>query len=1026
MFACQHLAQTISVLWTGEPLQHSKTINFVLNIFKKILLNPKDAKYGNLNLRRVQKRIETTPNVIHLLFKAGFIESPDRTRLLWIYSDENYHSLKTVNDSVERKIMTKEPQNESPKSVLQTQLYDENAISALLEMGLNRDDCIMASQLAANYKDPTSIFEALAGLLPTLKDPNPPPKQDKPVPMFNNDTLAHVLCSQALSQYFHMNSQAMRQSLASDQNNMQKLEQLRNEILSMEPTRLDWHQPHVSEDDLCRCCPDYSKIRPTRQDIAARNNQNDFKYFNGMALLNAMQQGTVIRETLNITCSALDTCPGLTTICAVLQRYQWFVASHQIDHEKNVKFADYFGDDYNGVHTLNNFHHLLFDHHAQFEDIYDALINEMSIGCSLQKCQVIRRHYRDRLTDNDCGSDEVMESMELSLLDKIHCYYLHSFDIGYKFRKHVQDKLWNERRHESHDEENKENDAIENDTHNSLDGAIHTLITSNRRSYEAVEGLDRILNGNNRFHTEMDEKTDGMTYDHGRRFFYWDYYRNVDQVNDPVLLQYDFIGGAGFQRGRGDEIEANIGYSVKDWYIKQKYNNLKAELLQNHICKISTGVWQHDLAKATQHSKTDHAKSMKSRDVQTYGIRASQPLSLFHILAMMSYCNHDVLQAKFSGTFRQNPNESDDAFKQRHRHFAHFARLLREVVECYGQQNIDGPNCHNQILFHGVSQQAQFQTINPCFKGPVSATTAYAVALGFSLCTDLAGTGNGCVIQFRLNKTWLYQRGLMRSNQSTASFLDVEWLSDYPNEQERFFIGGYARFSIESIVMWPNINYEKYLTAMRAIWQKIGYLHISPPILSNCTTKLAYKMLSHEFHRYWPNNKHYDSFNAMDEYAEKLFHNFCINLRVVWFFAMKRGCGTYEKMDKFLDHMFLYDNGMPKLKETMTLFPSATEIRIKTNCNGTSKDNVQMISNHSFWKLLLVDLKQTSSLTELIVEFSSNAKCADVIKTMGEQYATQLNRIGWKVAHGTSQRYANPDHTLIIEADKPSRKVVTD
>eukprot|EP01083_Nonionella_stella_P067564 178774_1 len=784
------LAQTISVLWTGEPLQHSKTINFVLNIFKKILLNPKDAKYGNLNLRRVQKRIETTPNVIHLLFKAGFIESPDRTRLLWIYSDENYHSLKTVNDSVERKIMTKEPQNESPKSVLQTQLYDENAISALLEMGLNRDDCIMASQLAANYKDPTSIFEALAGLLPTLKDPNPPPKQDKPVPMFNNDTLAHVLCSQALSQYFHMNSQAMRQSLASDQNNMQKLEQLRNEILSMEPTRLDWHQPHVSEDDLCRCCPDYSKIRPTRQDIAARNNQNDFKYFNGMALLNAMQQGTVIRETLNITCSALDTCPGLTTICAVLQRYQWFVASHQIDHEKNVKFADYFGDDYNGVHTLNNFHHLLFDHHAQFEDIYDALINEMSIGCSLQKCQVIRRHYRDRLTDNDCGSDEVMESMELSLLDKIHCYYLHSFDIGYKFRKHVQDKLWNERRHESHDEENKENDAIENDTHNSLDGAIHTLITSNRRSYEAVEGLDRILNGNNRFHTEMDEKTDGMT--------------------------------------------------------------------------------------------------------------------------------------------------------------------------------------------------------------------------------------------FRLNKTWLYQRGLMRSNQSTASFLDVEWLSDYPNEQERFFIGGYARFSIESIVMWPNINYEKYLTAMRAIWQKIGYLHISPPILSNCTTKLAYKMLSHEFHRYWPNNKHYDSFNAMDEYAEKLFHNFCINLRVVWFFAMKRGCGTYEKMDKFLDHMFLYDNGMPKLKETMTLFPSATEIRIKTNCNGTSKDNVQMISNHSFWKLLLVDLKQTSSLTELIVEFSSNAKCADVIKTMGEQYATQLNRIGWKVAHGTSQRYANPDHTLIIEADKPSRKVVTD
>eukprot|EP00483_Globobulimina_turgida_P010495 UN10516 len=169
--------------------------------------------------------------------------------------------------------------------------------------------------------------------------------------------------------------------------------------------------------------------------------------------------------------------------------------------------------------------------------------------------------------------------------------------------------------------------------------------------------------------------------------------------------------------------------------------------------------------------------------------------------------------------------------------------------------------------------------------------------------------------------------------------MDVVWLSAYPNEQERFFIGGYSRFYIESIVMTPELdNYCEYITAMRGIWQKIGYLDtFCPPVLSDIASHLCWRMLSHEFNRYWPNNKNYRSWPSMPDYIDTLFHNFCINLREVNFFAMTRGCSTYEKLDNVLDCLFVYDDGIPKLKETMILFPAATYIIIRTNSNQKSE-----------------------------------------------------------------------------------------
>ena len=63
----------------------------------------------------------------------------------------------------------------------------------------------------------------------------------------------------------------------------------------------------------------------------------------------------------------------------------------------------------------------------------------------------------------------------------------------------------------------------------------------------------------------------GSIYDAGHRFFYWPYYKDIDE-------EYNVLGvGSG-----GDQwLEGNEGYSIKYWYIPQKYEDLKQELFYN-------------------------------------------------------------------------------------------------------------------------------------------------------------------------------------------------------------------------------------------------------------------------------------------------------------------------------------------------------------------------------------------------------------------------------------------------------------
>eukprot|EP01084_Bolivina_argentea_P295340 508428_1 len=82
----------------------------------------------------------------------------------------------------------------------------------------------------------------------------------------------------------------------------------------------------------------------------------------------------------------------------------------------------------NTIKLLNHYLHFL-DAHNDGES-FEIISNKLSI-CNISNCNAIKRNYRNRNDRNNL----LNISTEQQIIDKIHCYISHSYDIGYRMRE---------------------------------------------------------------------------------------------------------------------------------------------------------------------------------------------------------------------------------------------------------------------------------------------------------------------------------------------------------------------------------------------------------------------------------------------------------------------------------------------------------------------------------------------------------------------------------------------------------------
>eukprot|EP00483_Globobulimina_turgida_P003057 UN03062 len=105
----------------------------------------------------------------------------------------------------------------------------------------------------------------------------------------------------------------------------------------------------------------------------------------------------------------------------------------------------------NAVELIDNFNITIDETISNdFETIYQMILFQISSSsCNVALCTMIQRNNRDRITKYGIsniyyGIKDEKKIIILQLLDKMHCFFMHSFDFGLKFTKNELNSIYNQ------------------------------------------------------------------------------------------------------------------------------------------------------------------------------------------------------------------------------------------------------------------------------------------------------------------------------------------------------------------------------------------------------------------------------------------------------------------------------------------------------------------------------------------------------------------------------------------------------
>eukprot|EP01084_Bolivina_argentea_P189769 326278_1 len=619
----QEAITEVSIAQHVEQDLNEKDAKFLLKIFNKIIYNPNNKKYQNLNGEKVINTCSNNILCMQILLDAGFKEQQKDKRL--IFDPNKLDTLKAMYAKLKQRFDNSFPEKQNNEE--QKQFTTNNDSSTLMS---KLDE--INSMIQNNPEFRSLIVNSSIDPLQTRMKLNP------------NDPATRKLVEAVSNQLFNTPQ-----------------DHVVNKIL-----KNAGQSPNQGIMQEIRMNTMYKDVDPTRKPSALQLDTLLAK----IPQMNLMNAGNVeilkdIHQTIN---DVIDV---------------------PLNENQNIKHI--YHDDYDNSSLLNDFHHLLFNHDNQLEDIYDNLTQFQK--CNASNCFIMRRNYRNRERNNGIrlrkmyfNLDDKYDLVQQQLLDKIHCYFYHSLDTGYRLSKDELSLL------RKNIQTFKDDDSMQ--VNNAVDKVFQNLALICNQKKNNLQHF--LKTDKNKFVSQFDSPQKRIEYSNGVRYFYWPYYKNKTALNDGATwLGLTLIHNA------------NERYALMDWYIIPIHSNLKDEMLNNKIYTISKIQWDILVGKANVHTRTDHCKQIICRHLfskQYYGIAKETSISNSHLIAMMAYCNQDVLQSKFSATYRRIPeNESDKSLNKRHSNFAHFGKLLRENVECFGV-NDSGSNCIQMRFFHGINK----------------------------------------------------------------------------------------------------------------------------------------------------------------------------------------------------------------------------------------------------------------------------------------------------------------------------------
>eukprot|EP01084_Bolivina_argentea_P059296 108264_1 len=277
-------------------------------------------------------------------------------------------------------------------------------------------------------------------------------------------------------------------------------------------------------------------------------------------------------------------------------------------------------------------------------------------------------------------------------------------------------------------------------------------------------------------------------------------------------------------------------------------------------------------------------------------------------------------------------------------------------------------------LYHGITIQPQFWSMNACIKGPVSTSTSYEVAAMFS-------GGTGVIMEFRLDEYWNAGAGI--------PLFECFYISDYTNELEIFFIGGYSNFLFETIIKPTGENYQHYIFALNALshFATNGTNSFRYYSMTANQLKMCFRIMSHQIHTHYPKNGRYSPFDAMPKYVKGLINRHFATISSICFAA-----DSGQQLHNLFKNYFCSDNGWIHVDILTTVFPSVATLIIMHETAQNIWDSIYLSLNN------LSRNKPDVMLKRIKIRIGKVRKdIIDKADMIIKQYATKFKELNWKM-----------------------------
>ena len=131
------------------------------------------------------------------------------------------------------------------------------------------------------------------------------------------------------------------------------------------------------------------------------------------------------------TCNSVNTCTQVVKIIDALKYHQSSLKLHASQIVQHFK----------QVHTtlLDDHLHIMQYHNDQLDDLTDIVTTTPSLNCDPSTCNILKNNFRRSSDQNEVNKEDNKEDEDFifyrDLLDTIHCYLIHSFNVGVRIRK---------------------------------------------------------------------------------------------------------------------------------------------------------------------------------------------------------------------------------------------------------------------------------------------------------------------------------------------------------------------------------------------------------------------------------------------------------------------------------------------------------------------------------------------------------------------------------------------------------------